>query len=70
MDFVEYSDVDMMLISLARQLSRDLREALVRRDRVLFAVPGGNTPGPRFRTRSSTASRPNSGWACTVKMPS
>ncbi|MCA2010751.1 6-phosphogluconolactonase [Pararhodobacter sp. CCB-MM2] len=48
MDFVEYSDADMMMISLARQLSRDLRESLQRRDRVLFAVPGGNTPGPVF----------------------
>ncbi|MCB1387940.1 MAG: 6-phosphogluconolactonase [Rhodobacteraceae bacterium] len=48
MDFVEYSDVDMMMLSLARQLSRDLREALARRDRVLFAVPGGTTPGPIF----------------------
>lgn len=48
MNFVEYSDADMMMISLARQLSRDLREALLRRDRALFAVPGGNTPGPVF----------------------
>ncbi|WP_127109677.1 6-phosphogluconolactonase [Pararhodobacter zhoushanensis] len=48
MDFIEYSDSDMMMLSLARQLSRDLREALARRDRALFAVPGGNTPGPVF----------------------
>ncbi|MBN8293813.1 6-phosphogluconolactonase [Rhodobacter sp. NTK016B] len=48
MDLVEYSDADMMMISLARQLSRDLREALARRDRALFAVPGGTTPGPVF----------------------
>ncbi|PWE30087.1 6-phosphogluconolactonase [Pararhodobacter marinus] len=48
MDFVEYSDADMMMISVARHLSRDLREALARRDRVLFAVPGGTTPGPVF----------------------
>ncbi|WP_417628018.1 6-phosphogluconolactonase [Pararhodobacter aggregans] len=48
MDFTEYSDADMMMLSLARILSRDLREALLRRDRALFAVPGGTTPGPVF----------------------
>jgi len=48
MDFIEYSDADMMMLSLARILSRDLREALLRRDRALFAVPGGTTPGPVF----------------------
>ncbi|MCB1396105.1 MAG: 6-phosphogluconolactonase [Rhodobacter sp.] len=48
MDFNDYPDADMMMLSLARQLSRELREALARRDRALFAVPGGMTPGPVF----------------------
>lgn len=48
MDFVEYSDVDMMMLQVARLISRDLRDALMRRDRVVFAVPGGSTPGPVF----------------------
>jgi len=48
MDFVDYPDVDMLMLQLARQVSRDLRDALSRRDRVVFAVPGGSTPGPLF----------------------
>lgn len=48
MEFTEYPDADMMMLSLARVLARELREALARRDRALFAVPGGMTPGPVF----------------------
>lgn len=48
MNLVDYADADMLMLSLARLLGRDLREALLRRERVLFAVPGGTTPGPVF----------------------
>lgn len=48
MEFRDYADSDMMMLSLAQRLARDLREALGRRERALFAVPGGTTPGPVF----------------------
>ncbi len=48
MELNEYIDSDMMMITLAGALSRDLRAALGRRERVLFCVPGGSTPGPVF----------------------
>jgi 6-phosphogluconolactonase len=48
MNFIDYADTDMMMLQVARLVSRDLRDALARRDRVLFAVPGGSTPGPIF----------------------
>lgn len=48
MDWNEYIDVDMMVIALAGALSRDLRAALGRRERVLLCVPGGTSPGPVF----------------------
>lgn len=48
MELNEYIDADMMMITLAGALSRDLRAALGRRERVLFCVPGGSTPGPVF----------------------
>ncbi len=46
MEFVEYPDTDMMFLSLAQMLSRELRNALTRRERALIALPGGTTPGP------------------------
>lgn len=48
MELNEYIDADMMMIALASALSRDLRAALGRRERALFCVPGGTTPGPVF----------------------
>lgn len=48
MEFLDYPDTDMLMLSLAQTLSRDLRAALARRERVVFAVPGGTTPGPVF----------------------
>ncbi|WP_417598435.1 6-phosphogluconolactonase [Pararhodobacter oceanensis] len=47
-DFIDYPDTDMMMLQVARTLSRDLRDALGRRERVVFSVPGGSTPGPVF----------------------
>ena len=48
MDLQEYADQDMMFLALADRLASDLRRALGRRDRALFVVPGGTTPGPVF----------------------
>lgn len=48
MELIEYVDADMMMLTLAGVLSRDLRAALARRDRAVFCVPGGTTPGPVF----------------------
>lgn len=52
MEFKEYADSQMMMIDLANQLAGDLENALLTRDRVSFAVPGGTTPGPVFDTLS------------------
>ena len=48
MEFLDYPDTDMLMLRLAQTLASDLRAALARRERVLFAVPGGTTPGPVF----------------------
>ena len=48
MELIEYADADMLMISLAGALSRDLRAALQRRERAVLCVPGGTTPGPVF----------------------
>ncbi len=48
MELIEYADSDMLMLSLASALSRDLRAALARRERAVFCVPGGTTPGPVF----------------------
>ena len=44
----EYADREMLVINLANVLAGQLRESLAMQDRVLFAVPGGTTPGPVF----------------------
>lgn len=48
MELHEYPDRDMLSLALAKRLAADLRAALGRRERALFVVPGGNTPGPVF----------------------
>ena len=48
MNFVDYADDEMLAMGLVDVLSTDLRNALRSRDRVLFVVPGGTTPGPIF----------------------
>ncbi len=48
MNFVEYADSEMLAINLANVLAGELRAALDHRDRALFVVPGGTTPGPIF----------------------
>ncbi|GAA6207458.1 6-phosphogluconolactonase [Cognatishimia sp. WU-CL00825] len=48
MKIEKYSDFDMMAIDVANAIAGDLTAALQHEDRVLFAVPGGSTPGPIF----------------------
>jgi len=48
MDLQEYADQEMLCLALADRLAGDLRRALGRRERALFCVPGGTTPGPVF----------------------
>lgn len=48
MKLIEYSDDEMMMIDLANRLAGDLGQALMTRETVSFAVPGGTTPGPVF----------------------
>lgn len=48
MEFVEYPDVEMMMIDLGNTIAGELESALLTHDRASFAVPGGTTPGPIF----------------------
>lgn len=48
MNFIEYPDVNMLMIDLANKIAGDLNAALLHEDRVCLAVPGGTTPGPLF----------------------
>jgi 6-phosphogluconolactonase len=48
MKLLEYPDKASLMRKLAQVLEHALAEALEARDQVLFAVPGGTTPGPLF----------------------
>jgi len=48
MSLSEYADTEMLALGLANVLAGELRSALGHKDRVLFVVPGGTTPGPVF----------------------
>lgn len=48
MQFVEYPDVEMMMMDLANKLASEIRAALHQDGTVSIAVPGGTTPGPIF----------------------
>ena len=48
MSVTEYADTEMLALGLANVLAGELRSALGHKDRVLFVVPGGTTPGPVF----------------------
>lgn len=52
MNFCEYPDRELMMLSLADKLAGELSDFLRRQDRVTFSVPGGTTPGPVFDTLS------------------
>jgi 6-phosphogluconolactonase len=48
MNFVEYADREMLAMDLANKLVGEINAALRHEERVLFAVPGGTSPGPVF----------------------
>ncbi|KZY45010.1 6-phosphogluconolactonase [Roseovarius sp. HI0049] len=48
MNFVDYPDDELMAVHLANTLAGELTAALEHKERVLFVVPGGTTPGPVF----------------------
>lgn len=55
MNFREYPDRDMLALDLANQMAGELGAALRHEERVLFAVPGGTSPGPIFDVLSDVA---------------
>ena len=48
MQFIEYADAELMMMTLADTLASQLRQALSLGERASIAVPGGTTPGPIF----------------------
>jgi len=50
MKLIEYPDMELLARRLAGTLAGELTAALEHRERVLFVVPGGTTPGPVFDT--------------------
>ncbi len=48
MEWIDYPDADLMAVHLANRLAGELNAALEHKERVLFVVPGGSTPGPVF----------------------
>ena len=48
MNFMDYPDDELMAVHLANTLAGELTAALEHKERVLFVVPGGTTPGPVF----------------------
>jgi 6-phosphogluconolactonase len=52
MNFIEYADREMMMLSLADTLAGQIGDFLRRQTQVSFSVPGGTTPGPVFETLS------------------
>lgn len=48
MNFVEYPDREIIMLSLANTITAELADFLRRDGRASFCVPGGTTPGPIF----------------------
>lgn len=48
MNFIEYPDSELMAVHLANILAGELTATLEHRERALFVVPGGSSPGPVF----------------------
>jgi len=48
MNFRDYPDRELLALDLCDTLASELGAALRRKERVLFAVPGGTSPGPIF----------------------
>ena len=52
MNFLEYPDRELLMLSLANRIAGELADFLRRDGRASFCVPGGTTPGPIFDTLS------------------
>lgn len=52
MKLVEYSDAEIMMMTLADRLASEVKSTLLVADRASLAVPGGTTPGPVFDSLS------------------
>ncbi len=52
MNFLEYPDRELLMLSLADRIAVDLADFLRRDGRASLCVPGGTTPGPIFDTLS------------------
>ena len=52
MNFLEYPDRELLMLSLADRIAGELADFLRRDGRASFCVPGGTTPGPIFDTLS------------------
>ncbi|MBC7164687.1 MAG: 6-phosphogluconolactonase [Roseovarius sp.] len=48
MSLTEYPDTELLALGVADTLSSELRMVLGHKERALFVVPGGTTPGPVF----------------------
>ncbi|MBK44696.1 MAG: 6-phosphogluconolactonase [Roseovarius sp.] len=48
MTLTEYPDAELLALGLADTLASELRMVLPHKERALFVVPGGTTPGPVF----------------------
>ncbi|MFP4327950.1 MAG: 6-phosphogluconolactonase [Paracoccaceae bacterium] len=48
MNIIEYADRELLAMDLANKLAGEINAALRNDERVLFAVPGGTSPGPVF----------------------
>lgn len=59
MNFVEYADREMMMMSLANKIAGELGDVLRQKGRASLSVPGGTTPGPVFDMLSAA----NLDWA-------
>jgi 6-phosphogluconolactonase len=59
MNFVEYADREMMMMSLANKIAGQLGDVLRQKGRASLSVPGGTTPGPVFDMLSAS----NLDWA-------
>lgn len=52
MNFLEYPDRELLMLSLADRIASELASALRMDGKASFCVPGGTTPGPIFDTLS------------------
>ncbi|MGO4907829.1 6-phosphogluconolactonase [Pseudorhodobacter sp. W20_MBD10_FR17] len=55
MNFIEYADREMLMMSLANKIAGQLGDVLRQKGQASLCVPGGTTPGPVFDMLSATS---------------